>query len=170
MNLVLLLARIIHIGAGIFWVGTLFFLARYLIPSLADAGPGGAGVIDALERRGFFKVMPAAAGLTILAGLYLFWYDSRVSGGTFMHSVQGMTLGTGGVLAIIGAIIGGAVVGKSFEKALHLSRAAATAEAGQRDSMVAEANALRMRAASASKIVAVLVGLATLAMAVARYL
>ena len=169
MNLVLILARIVHIVAGVYWVGTLFFLSRFLIPSLGDAGPGGAGVVDALDRRGFFKTMPISAGLTILAGLYLFWHDSRVSGGVFMHSHQGMTLGTGGVLAIIGAIIGGSVVGKSFEKALHLSRAAATAEAGQRESMMAEAQGMRMRAASASKIVAVLLLLAVLTMAVARY-
>jgi uncharacterized membrane protein len=169
MDLVLILARIVHIVAGVYWAGTLFFLSLFLIPALAEAGPGGSPVVDGLERKGFLKTMPISAGLTILAGLYLYWHDARISDGAFMHSHQGMTLGTGAVLAIIGAIMGGSVVGRSFEKALHLSRAAATADASQRESMLAEASAMRMRAASASRIVAVLLLIAVLTMAVARY-
>ena len=54
-------------------------------------------------------------------------------------------------------------------KAMALSQAANSADPGQKEVMLAEAQSHRMRAGRAGKWVAILVGLAATAMAVGRY-
>jgi hypothetical protein len=53
MSLLVITLRLLHIVLGAFWVGTLIFFALFLIPSVRDAGPDGAKVMAALQRRRF---------------------------------------------------------------------------------------------------------------------
>jgi uncharacterized membrane protein len=58
--------RLIHIVSGVYWAGTLMFLATLLQPSVAEAGADGARVTQALIRRRFLEIIPAMAILTIV--------------------------------------------------------------------------------------------------------
>lgn len=169
MNLLLLVMRLLHILLGVFWVGTMLFTTVFLFPAVRDAGPDGAKVAAGLARRGFLAIMPIVAGLNILSGLWLFW---RVSGGfqpSFMHSATGMTFGLGGAAAIAAFVIGVSVVRPAMQRAGVLAESAARAPAAERDAQLAAAQGLRLRAASAGQVVAVLLVLAVAAMALARY-
>jgi uncharacterized membrane protein len=170
VDLVMLLLRLLHIGLGVFWAGTAIFVATFLFPSIAEAGPDGAKVVAALTRRRFMQVLPAAAGLTILSGLYLYW---RVSGGfqpSFMHSGMGMTLGLGAAAAIAAFVVGVAVMRPAMMRAGALAQSAAQAAPADRQAQLAEAQALRQRGVRAGQVVAVLVTLTVAAMALARYM
>lgn len=170
MNLLLLVMRLLHIGLGAFWVGTMIFVTAFLFPAVRDAGPDGAKVVAGLARRGFLVVMPVVAGLTILSGLWLYW---RVSGGfqpAFMHSRMGITVGFGAAAAIAAYVIGVAVVRPAMTQATALGESAARASAAERDAQLAAAQGLRVRAAAAGQVVAVLLVLAVAAMALARYI
>src|SRR3990172_1767120 len=157
----MIVMRLLHVGLGVFWAGALFFMAWFLIPSVRDAGPEGAKVVQALQRRGFMTILPIAAIVTILSGVVLMW---RVSAGfqpAWSRSPTGMAVGIGAV----------AVMRPATMKAGALAETLGTlADAGARDARMAEIQALRMRAAKAAQWVAGLLAIAVVTMAVARYL
>lgn len=169
MNVLMMTLRLLHILSGVLWVGMMFFTTFFLGPAIAEAGPDGAKVMAGVMRRRFAQIMPAIAGLTLLSGIWLY---SKVSGGfqpAYLHSRMGMTLGTGGVLAIIAFIIGITVIRPNMMRAVAMSQAAMQAPAAERESQMAAARALRAKAQSAERLVALLLALAVAAMAVGRY-
>ena len=166
---ILLIMRFLHIMSGVFWAGSLIFTARFLFPAMQDAGPDGAKVGAALARRGFMTVIPIVALITILSGLWLYWHLSAGSP-AFMRSGMGMTLGFGALCAITAFVIGMVVARPAMMRATALAQSAAQASAAERDGMLAQAQALRARSNAATQFVALLIGLAVAAMAVARYI
>ena len=49
MDIFLIAARIVHIGLGVFWAGTIFFFVFLLEPSVRSVGPQGGLVMKALQ-------------------------------------------------------------------------------------------------------------------------
>lgn len=166
----LILVRLLHIAFGVFWVGTLFFTALFLFPSLRDAGPDGAKVGAQLMKRNFTNIMPATAIIAILAGVWLLY---RVSGGfkvEYMSTRGGMAYQIGGGASIIALVIGLITVRPSMIKAMKLGQAAASAPPAEQQKMQAEAAALRARAGKANVLIAFLLTITVVAMAIGRYL
>ena len=157
----LLVMRLLHIGTGVFWAGTLMFNAAFLMPAFRDAGPDGAKVAAALARRRFMDIMPWIAALTIVSGIWLFWFDSVGFRPPFMRSRMGISLGVGALAAVIAFVLGVAVMRPAMNKALRL---------GQDPAQQATAQALRVRAGIMGRVISALLGLAVAAMAVARYI
>jgi uncharacterized membrane protein len=171
MSLLVITLRLLHIVLGAFWVGTLIFFALFLIPSVRDAGPDGAKVMAALQRRRFLDVMPAVAVVTILSGFWLYW---RISGGfssAWVTSPSGLALGIGGALAIVAFLIGVGIMRPAALRAGALAQqAGALPQGSERSAQLAIVQQLRSRSVTAGRGVAVLLALATALMAVARYL
>lgn len=171
MDVLMIALRLLHVVLGVFWAGTLFFVAWFLIPSVGEAGPDGAKMMQALQRRGMLNIVPVAALLTILSGLVLYW---RVSGGfqpAWAGSALGMSLGIGAVAAIVAFIIGVFVMRAATLRAGALTQTVPQlTDASARDARMAEIQGLRMRAATAARWVASLLLIAVVTMAVARYL
>lgn len=90
------LARWLHIVAGVFWIGLLYYFNVAQIPALADAaadkgGPGGAGITKYVAPRALFWFRWAALA-TWLAGAWLL-------GGRFVDAFTlGLTAEQGGDL------------------------------------------------------------------------
>lgn len=169
MDLLLVVMRLLHIVLGVFWAGTLIFQALFLIPAFRDAGPEGAKVAAGLMRRHFFVILPAVAGLTILSGFWLYWRASLGFQPAYMRSSTGMTYGVGALAAIIAFVLGVTIVRPSMLRAAALTQAAGAAPPHERETKLAQAQALRTRGAQAGGIVALLLAIATGAMAVGRY-
>lgn len=168
--ILLLVMRLLHILSGIFWAGSMIFTARFLLPAMQDAGPDGAKVGVALAKRRFMVVMPIVALVTIVSGSWLYW---RVSGGfqdVFMRSGMGVTLGIGALCAIAAFLVGITVVRPAMTRAMALAQSAAQASPADREGMLQTAQALRTRSTAATQLVALLLGLAAAAMALARYI
>jgi uncharacterized membrane protein len=77
------LGRWLHIGAGIFWIGILYYFNAVQVPALADAaadkgGPGGAGITKYVAPRALFWFRWAALA-TWLMGAWLL-SDMRPNG------------------------------------------------------------------------------------------
>ena len=98
----LAMARWLHIVAGIFWIGLLYYFNVAQIPALADAaadkgGPGGAGITKYVAPRALFWFRWAAL-ITWLAGAWLlgsnfmpaFTLGSGIEGGSYYHLVIGI--------------------------------------------------------------------------------
>lgn len=169
MDVPMLIARVLHIGLGVFWAGAMIFVATFLLPSIQEAGPDGAKVAAGLARRRFIDIMPAAALVTVLSGFYLYWKSSTGFSPEYMGSRTGMAIGLGSVTALLALALGLATVRPSMKRAIQLAQAAGAA-AESREAILVEAQASRAKAAGAAKVVAWLLTATTIAMAVARYL
>ena len=169
MDLTMIIARLVHVLGGIFWVGAMIFAMRFLVPSIAEAGPEGGKVMTGIMRRGYTQAMAAAGALVILSGLYLYWRVSAGFNHAFLESGPGHAYAFGGIFAIVGYTIGLTVTRPAMTKAIALSQSAMNSTGADRDAMQSEAQALRARGARWGKVVMWLLILAAVTMAVGRY-
>jgi uncharacterized membrane protein len=169
MDVLFMVWRVIHILLGVLWVGAIFMIVVFVGPAIADAGPDGAKVMGALVKRRVLNIVPTFAAITIVSGLWLYSRDSSGFQGEWLGSRMGMTLGTGAVLSLVGFVIGLTVMRPSTLRAVALGQSLAQLPEAERGAVMAQIQQLRGRAAMAGRVVAVLLILAVLTMAVARY-
>jgi hypothetical protein len=163
--------RIAHIVAGAFWVGTVVFLAAFLLPSLRAAGPAAGPV---MYQVGDVRRMPlwlmGAGVLTLLSGIALYWRDSAGFTSTvWLGSGEARVFGLGGGLALVALILG---IGIISPAAKQLGLVTASLQAAGRPPTpeeIATIERSQRKVARASGLGAGLLLLATVAMAVARY-
>jgi len=107
MNYYLLILRILHIGAGAYWVGSTLLLAFMITPALKETGESGQKFVDYLIKNKRFGTESAGAGgMAGVAGLLLYWNDSGGLTSAWMHSSVGIGFGIGAGLALIAFIFG----------------------------------------------------------------
>jgi len=165
----LYLFRLVHIVAGVMWVGAAVFAAFFLLPSIRAIGPAGGPLVEHLTQvKRFPLYMMVLAILTVLSGLGLYWHDSANFSGVWMHSGSGRTFGAGGLLAIVVVILGMTIVTPAAKR---LGVLAGSMKAGgpPQPELVAEMQALQARMGRFTSIVAILLLIAAALMAVARY-
>ena len=168
---IVVVLRLFHIGAGVFWVGGVLMFARFIFPAVQAVGPAAGPFMDQLTRvRQLPRALLGAGFVTSLSGLLLYWHDSAGFQGTFMSSVTGMTLGTGGLLAIVALTIGLTVNAPTARRLGALAAAVQAQGAPPSPEQSAQMQQLQARLGTAGRIVALLLVLATAAMATARYL
>jgi hypothetical protein len=166
-----IILRLLHIVLGAIWVGIIVFNAVFLGPTVAELGPDGGKVMGALQRRGMMTFLPTIGLLTLLTGLWLFWIVSLGFDPAYLRSGPGHAFGTGGLLAIIGFLLGIAVMRPAMVRVMALAQGMAqVTDEATRAAHQGEIQALRARASTTGRVVAVLLVLATAAMAVGRYL
>jgi hypothetical protein len=113
--------------------------------------------------------MMVVAILTVLSGLALYWRDSAGFQGAWMQTSTGIVFSLGGLLGLASVALGMAV-SSPVGRRLGVLAAAAQAKGGPPSAEeAAEMQRLETKLATASNLVAVLLVLATAAMAVARY-
>ena len=108
MDYYVLFLRFLHIGAGVFWVGSTLVLATTVTPALKGAGETGQKFVDYLVKHKKFGTNSAGAGaMAGIAGLLLYWHDSQGLTSLWMKSSTGIGFGVGAILALIAFIFGG---------------------------------------------------------------
>jgi uncharacterized membrane protein len=166
--------RLIHILAGIFWVGATIFLAGFLMPAVRAVGPSAGPLMTQLMvRRRLQLWINISMTLAILAGLALFGIDSAISGGGFGRSRMGIILGIGALLAIAAAGVDGAIGRRTARKLGELAQRMQEAQRGGGPppaDLVAQTQPLQAKLASALNLTSWLLLLSASTMAIARYL
>lgn len=166
----IIVLRLAHILSGVFWVGSLLFVARILTPSLRDAGPAAAGALMVqLSKRRMPIVMMVTAFITIASGVWLMMIVSAGAPGAWMRSGPGRTFSLGGALAIVTLVLGMAINAPTVKRIGSINQAAAKRGGPPTPDEAAQLQRLQTRLGLATQIVAILLVLATAAMAVARY-
>jgi len=166
-----LVLRLVHIIGGIIWVGSGVFAAFFLIPALSANRQVMPTVMEGLQKRRVFIIVPTAGLITILAGIRLLWIDSAGFAESYMQTGPGRTFSIGGTAAIIALLLQVFVARPAGVKLGAIAaKLAASPPAPERDNLNAQAERLRRRNGIAA-LAAVLFGLlAASAMAVARYM
>jgi hypothetical protein len=145
-------------------------LSWFIIPAVEGSGPAGGGVMKfLLVKTRFGPYFPALGGLTVLSGIFRYWWDASHSNGAFYSSPMGMTLGVGGLAGVIALIFGGAVVGRGAAGMARIFRAIDAQGGPPSAEQTAELMALRAKVGWSAKVVLPLLLIAVIAMAIARY-
>ena len=166
----ILVLRLVHVVGGIFWVGAGLLNFLYIAPALAAAGPAAAGpVMQTLRRRRLFVVLPTVAVLTLLSGLRLMMIQSGGFDAAYFRTGFGGTLGAGGAAAILAFVIGIAFAMPAQKRMAAIGPQMAGADDATRGALQAEMARLQSRLRVVGPLVTVLLVLAAVAMALARY-
>ena len=166
----LILLRLLHITLGVFWVGTMIFMAVFLIPSVRAVGPVGGQIMQQLMGvRRLSTYIVIAAVITVATGVTLYWSASLAFKTEWPDSGPGVWFGRGGMLGIAALIIGMTIINPGGRKILRLGAAMRASGGTPTPEQAAEMDRLQRRVAIATRTVAVLVVLATMCMASARY-
>lgn len=94
MNYFMLVLRLIHILAGVFWVGATLAITYYLKQSA-----------DLAVRRRLATAMTAAGMLNVLAGYAMYWLDSDGFSSAWTHSGPGIGFAIGGAFGLLGLFL-----------------------------------------------------------------
>ena len=172
MDVVVIVLRLVHIIAGITWVGAAIFVFRFIEPTAKELGPKAepfmTGLVETRKMAAFFMI---ASGLTVLAGTALFWINSGGDPiGWITRDTTGLAFGLGGLSAWIAFIIGGVAIKPAVEEMAAAGAAAREAGGPPTAEVMARIEAAQSRLATLGKIDIVLIVFASVAMAVARYL
>ena len=161
--------RLLHILSGVFWVGSVLFTARFLMPSLQGAGPAAGPVLAQLGQRRMPLIMMMTALVTVASGIWLMAIASGGAMGAWMRSGPGRTFGIGGALAILTLVVGMSINIPATNRMAAINKGAAARGGPPTPAEAAELERLQRRVGIGTRIVSVLLVLATAAMAVARY-
>ena len=114
MDVYLVVVRLIHIIAATLWVGSGFYSARILFPSLVQLGPDAGKIAPALAKNRLFSmIFPVSAVVTVLAGILL--YLRPGASGQFTNTGWAV-LSIGALAGLLAAGHGGAVLGRMTEQ------------------------------------------------------
>lgn len=170
MHAELLVLRFVHIVGAIVWVGGGVYVAFFLIPALLPNPSLIPQVMDGLQRRKVFVILPTIGLLVILAGIRLLWIDSAGFDDSFMATGPGRMFSIGGAAGIIAFLIQVLVQRPAGARLGKIAAALAGSPAPEeRQRLTQEADRLRRRNGRAV-LWAVIFGLiAATAMSIARY-
>ena len=166
MNYLLITLRIIHILAGVFWVGGTLMMTFFIGPTIgATAEAGQKFVGHLMNNMKFSNRIATAAGLSILAGTALFWIDSNGFTSPWMSSGAGRGFGIGAAFAVVGFVFG-IFIGRTTTAMAQLG---AQFQGKPSPEQMAQIQALRKKQATYSTIAATSLIISVIFMSVARY-
>ena len=171
MDLYMIVLRIVHILAGVFWVGSAAMFFMYVQPTAKALGPAGAPFMTHLvQQKRVPVVLLWCAGTTITAGLLLYW---RTSGGfdtDWITSETGMAFTIGGLATIVAFMLGLFIAKPAADRmgAVAAQAAAAGGPPSQEQAAQIAASQATLRKIGITNLT--LLTLAVILMAVARYL
>jgi uncharacterized membrane protein len=169
--MLMLVLRLIHVLAGVFWAGSVIFVAAFLIPAVVASGPGGGQVIQqVMAVLKYPRAAGIAAVLTILAGGMLYWHDMKISTAGWAGSAPGMTYGIGALSALVAFVVFVTVIRPTGDKLLAFGRTMQARGGPPTPEESAAISRLQMRMSRASRAGAACLAITVAAMAIARYL
>lgn len=103
----ILLLRLIHIGAGAFWVGSVFTFFLFVQPAAVAVGPDATRfTYQLLHHKRLPAVILASAATTVVAGIWLLLVTSNGLDPDVLFVVSRLGYTVGGVAAILTFAIG----------------------------------------------------------------
>jgi uncharacterized membrane protein len=169
MQAAMIVFRLFHVICAVLWVGGFAMLVSFVMPAIRASGPSGGQVMrNMLVKTRLASYFPIVGGLTVLSGLLMMWYDSKISQSNWGATATGMTFSIGGLAGLLALIVGGVMVGRSIGqlRKIALANDPGTPPSPEQAARMAQ---LQARAELGNRIVGPLLGIAMIAMAIARY-
>ncbi len=168
----MLVFRLLHILAGVLWVGSAFLFIGFIGPSAAEVGPSAGPLLHvAVKKRKVVKVITGLAATTVVAG-WVIWTRNALQAqslSAWVTSRFGLVLTIGGILATIAFIEGFFGIGRNVERLVDVGAEVAASCGPPSREQRARIDRLGGDLERFGKIDLVLLGLSVMAMATARY-
>jgi hypothetical protein len=146
-------------------------VAVFLEPNARALGPDGGKFMQRLVgQMHMTTILIVAAFLNVVAGIWLYWIFSSGFNVEWIASGRGLSLTIGAVAAIVTFILALAVTRPTLLRMGALGREIQSAEGPPKPEQMAAMQAFQTRLATAGRIGAVLLVIAVIGMAVARYI
>lgn len=163
--------RVVHILAGVFWVGTAIFFFFFIEPSVKELGNTGEKFMGHLvQKKKMPIVITATTALTVLAGILLYWRGSDGFDLEWITSATGLGFTVGGVAAILAFAAGLVFIKPAVDRMGAIGQEIAMAGGPPSDAQASEIQRLGARLSLIGRIDLVLLTVAVVAMATARFL
>lgn len=171
-ELYVIVLRAAHVVAGAFWVGAAFLFFGFINPTLRHLGPplDKDFTIYLVKRRRFPKVMALATTITVVAGVLLYWRASDGLDFTWISSPVGLGFTIGGLAAIGAWLMGMTLISPTLDRLERLGGEITRAGGPPTPAQAAELGALDRRLGWTGIVDFVLLTIAVVLMAIARYL
>ncbi len=170
MPIELLVLRLLHVVGGIFWVGGGLYSSLFVVPAIAKAGPATPAIMAELQRRKLFTVLPLVAVVTMLSGVRLLWIVSGGFTATYFATASGLTFAIGGAASIVGFLVAMFVSRPASVQLGPLAASLASLSGQALAAAEAKLETLKSRASVGTAAAVLLLTVAAIAMAIARYL
>ena len=162
-----IMLRIVHILAGVIWVGGALIMTFFVSPTVAATAEAGQRFVGyMMNNLKFSQRISAAAGLSVLAGAILYWNDSSGFTSAWMKSGAGIGFTIGAVFALIGFGFG-IVLARTIKS---MSQLGAQVQGKPTAEQAAPLQSLQKQQVLYSRINVATLILAVIFMAIARYL
>jgi hypothetical protein len=164
--------RLIHITAGTIWVGGVGLLVLFVQPSAGSLGPAaGPFVQELMTKRRLPIFLLTAGGVTVAAGLFLYWRDWQNVGslGDWIATRYGLVLTIGAGAAIVAWLAGLFGLKPTQNRTMALATELAAAPPPPPPERVAQLQALQLRGRRLAVGIFVVLLVAVVAMATAQY-
>jgi uncharacterized membrane protein len=170
MDWYVIILRLIHIAAGIFWVGAAFVFFLFIQPSARELGPDGQRFMGHLgTRKKLPGIMLISAIVTVLAGVLLYIRVSDGFSADWITSGPGIGFTVGGVAAIITVTLGLILTKPAADRMAALGQEIAAAGGPPSSEQASEMQRLQARLLLLGRVSMVLLAIAVVTMATARY-
>jgi uncharacterized membrane protein len=104
MDILMIVLRLIHIFAGIFWVGATLFLWRIVTPAVTKLGPdGGKFMRTLLNDTPYLQAIAGAAVATVLAGVWMYLRVSDNFNADWLSQTKNIILTIGALAGLAAA-------------------------------------------------------------------
>ncbi len=161
--------RLLHIGTGVFWAGSVMYLAAFISPAANALGQDGGKFMQQLSRTNKLpQWMMLISTLSILSGLRLIMIRSGNFQAEWFTTHEGMCFSVGGILALGAYIIGMMVTKPAVDRMAQLGEAIAKAGGPPTPEQAQEIEKMRMKIAKGVKLVAFHLAGTVILMAIAR--
>lgn len=166
MEIVNIIFRILHIFGAVAWVGGAWMVVFFIEPTVRALGPDGGKFMGymATVRRYPIYVMGAAL-ITLIAGFALY----GAKWGQVWNTGPGLTFLIGGLIGVVGGVMGG-MTGAVTGRLMRLGGEITGQQKPPSPEQQAQMAGFQERLRTLGRITAVLVSVALLLMAVARYM
>lgn len=171
MDLMMIIFRLIHIFAGIIWVGAGFFMLLVLVPAIRSMPRDTPTVMSsAVFQKRFSRVMAISAILTTLFGLALYGEVSDGFNADWMSSDGGIVLTIGSLAGLLAFGHGAGTLGPLQTKLARLGETLSEQDGPPSAEQRAELQALQAKSVRHAQISMVMLVIAVAGMAAARYM
>jgi uncharacterized membrane protein len=171
MSILIIVLRAVHILGGIFWTGGAILTYGFVIPSVKATQPDSGRFMQHLAGKSGLSVwMTIASVACVLAGLGLYAPISGHFDRDWLHSTRGVVLSVGALIALLAALEGIFMTGPTARRLGALGRTVSAAGVPPGPEQVKQMAILQEKLVRAGSRGAVMVSIAAIFMAVARYI
>lgn len=171
MNAEMLVLRLLHIFAGVFWAGSVFYQVYFIFPAVHALGQEGGKFMQQLARTKNMPTRMSILGLiNVLTGLRMIQILSANFQSAWFETNFGMAISIGSIAALGALTIGIGFNKPTANKMALISKAISESGTPPSSNQIEELTKLKNKLEKGVKIMAWHLLVAVILMATARYL